>query len=46
VPTEVASDALADLTRLSLGEASMEDFIDLEEEREFKPEVMDGECSV
>ncbi|HEV8317926.1 MAG TPA: nitrite/sulfite reductase [Vicinamibacterales bacterium] len=46
VPTEVASDALADLTRLSLGEASMEDFIDLEEEQEFKPEVMDGECSV
>jgi sulfite reductase (NADPH) hemoprotein beta-component len=45
VPTDVASDALADLTRLSLGDASMEDFIDLEEEQEFKPEVMDGECS-
>jgi sulfite reductase (NADPH) hemoprotein beta-component len=45
VPTEVASDALADLTRLTLGEAGVEDFIDLEEEQEFKPEVMDGECS-
>ena len=45
VPTEVASDALADLTRLSLSDAGMDDFIDLEEEQEFKPEVMDGECS-
>jgi len=45
VPTEVASDALEDLTRLSLGNARIEDFIDLEEEQEFKPEVMDGECS-
>ena len=45
VPTEVASDALADLTRLSLVDAGVDDFIDLEEEQEFKPEVMDGECS-
>jgi sulfite reductase (NADPH) hemoprotein beta-component len=45
MPAELASDALADLTRLSLGEAGIEDFIDLEEEQEFKPEVMDGECS-
>ena len=45
MPTEVASDALADLTRLSLVDAGVDDFIDLEEEQEFKPEVMDGECS-
>ena len=37
--------ALADLERLTEAEARPEDFIDLAEDHEFTPEVMDGECS-
>jgi sulfite reductase beta subunit-like hemoprotein len=36
---------LADLERLTLEEAVPADFIDLGEEAEFKPEVLDGECA-
>lgn len=38
-------ETLADLERLTADEATPEDFIDLGELTEFKPEVMDGECS-
>jgi sulfite reductase beta subunit-like hemoprotein len=37
--------ALADLERLTEADARAEDFVDLGEDREFAPEVMDGECS-
>ena len=37
--------ALADLESLTESEARPEDFIDLAEDKEFTPEVMDGECS-
>ncbi len=37
--------ALADLERLTDADARPEDFIDLAEDHEFTPEVMDGECS-
>jgi sulfite reductase (NADPH) hemoprotein beta-component len=37
---------LADLERLTEADAQPEDFIDLAEEQEFAPVVMDGECSV
>jgi sulfite reductase (NADPH) hemoprotein beta-component len=37
--------ALADLESLSEAEARPEDFIDLAEDKEFAPEVLDGECS-
>jgi sulfite reductase (NADPH) hemoprotein beta-component len=37
--------ALADLERLTPADAQGNDFIDLGEEREFVPEVLDGECS-
>jgi len=36
---------LADLERLTEADAQPEDFIDLAEEQEFAPVVMDGECS-
>jgi sulfite reductase beta subunit-like hemoprotein len=36
---------LADLERLTVGDAVPADFIDLAESAEFAPEVMDGECS-
>src|SRR5256712_1010947 len=36
VPTEGASNALADLTRLSIGEAGVDDFIELEDEQGFE----------
>ncbi|HWJ56475.1 MAG TPA: hypothetical protein VNR90_09645, partial [Vicinamibacterales bacterium] len=36
---------LADLERLTEADARPEDFIDLAEDHEFAPEVMDGECS-
>jgi sulfite reductase beta subunit-like hemoprotein len=36
---------LADLERLTEADALPEDFIDLAEDHEFAPEVMDGECS-
>jgi sulfite reductase (ferredoxin) len=37
--------ALADLEILTEAEARPEDFIDLAEDKEFAPEVMEGECS-
>jgi sulfite reductase (NADPH) hemoprotein beta-component len=37
--------ALADLERLTDADAQPADFIDLAEDHEFAPEVMDGECS-
>ena len=37
--------ALADLESLTESDARPEDFIDLAEDHEFAPEVMDGECS-
>ena len=37
--------ALADLESLTEAEARPEDFIDLAEDKEFAPEVMEGECS-
>jgi len=36
---------LADLETLRPGDAVLADFIDLAEEAEFAPEVLDGECS-
>jgi sulfite reductase (NADPH) hemoprotein beta-component len=36
---------LHDLERLAEAETTADDFIDVGEEREFAPEVMDGECS-
>lgn len=38
-------EVLADLERLTLEEAKPEDFIDLAEDTEFKPEIQEGECS-
>lgn len=37
--------AIGDLESLTAASASPEDFVDLDQESEFKPEVMDGECS-
>jgi sulfite reductase (NADPH) hemoprotein beta-component len=37
--------ALADLERLTAADALPTDYVDLGEDAEFKPEVMDGECS-
>ena len=37
---------LADLERLTAADAVASDFVDLGEEREFTPEVMEGECAV
>jgi sulfite reductase beta subunit-like hemoprotein len=37
---------LADLERLTTADVVPADFVDLGEEREFTPEVMDGECAV
>jgi len=36
---------LGDLERLTAETAGPEDFVDLDQQAEFKPEVMDGECS-
>jgi len=38
-------DLLADLERLTAADARPEDFIDLAEDAEFAPVVLDGECS-
>jgi len=38
-------DVLSDLERLTDADARPEDFIDLAEDHEFAPEVLDGECS-
>ena len=45
VDLAVVKHALADLERLTEGEASPSDYVDLGEANEFAPEVMDGECS-
>jgi hypothetical protein len=44
---EVASvkAALADLEQMTPGSATADDFIDLAETVEFKPEIQEGECS-
>jgi sulfite reductase beta subunit-like hemoprotein len=42
---DVVKVALADLERLQPGDAVPADFIDLGEDGEFAPEVLDGECS-
>lgn len=42
---EDAKLVLGDLERLSAATAGPNDYIDLDQETEFKPEVMDGECS-
>src|SRR5438093_13650703 len=39
-------ETLADLERITEADAQPADFIDLAEEQEYAPEVMDGECSV
>ena len=38
-------EVLADLEQLTLDNAVPEDFVDLAEETEFKPEIQEGECS-
>ena len=45
VDVEVVRAVLVDLDRLAPGETLPEDFVDLGEEAEFAPEVLDGECS-
>ena len=45
VDLNVVKGALADLERLLPGDAVPADFIDLGEEGDFAPEVMEGECS-
>jgi sulfite reductase (NADPH) hemoprotein beta-component len=41
----VATEALKDLAALQPGDATGEDFVDLGEDQEFAPVVMDGDCS-
>jgi sulfite reductase beta subunit-like hemoprotein len=41
----VVKSALADLERLTEADAQPADFVDLAEDHEYAPEVMDGECS-
>jgi sulfite reductase (NADPH) hemoprotein beta-component len=38
-------ETLSDLERLAIDETVPEDFIDLAETTEFKPEIQEGECS-
>jgi AcrR family transcriptional regulator len=45
IDLDVAKTILADLERLTAEDAVPEDFIDLTEEAEFSPEILDGECS-
>jgi sulfite reductase (NADPH) hemoprotein beta-component len=45
VELSVAKAALAHLERLTPEAATPDDFVDLGEDREFRPEIMDGECS-
>jgi sulfite reductase beta subunit-like hemoprotein len=45
VPTSEPQDVLRDLEVVAADQVSEADFIDLEEETEFKPEVLEGECS-
>jgi sulfite reductase beta subunit-like hemoprotein len=45
VPLDAVKAELADLERLSPDGASAHDFVDLGDAHEFRPEVLDGECS-
>jgi sulfite reductase (NADPH) hemoprotein beta-component len=45
VPVQRVKETLKDLERFTAEDAVPEDFIDLAEDTEFKPEVQDGECS-
>ena len=45
LPTTEAQSALRDLEAATAEQVSEEDFVDLEEQAEFAPEVLDGECS-
>ena len=45
VALETVQVELADLERLRPGDAVPADYVDLGEQAEFAPEVMDGECS-
>jgi sulfite reductase (NADPH) hemoprotein beta-component len=45
VPLEAVKIELSDLERLSAETAAPDDYVDLGEADEFRPEVMDGECS-
>jgi sulfite reductase (NADPH) hemoprotein beta-component len=45
VELSTAKAALTDLERLTPEAATPEDFVDLGEDQEFRPEIMDGECS-
>ena len=45
VDVERVKTLLADLETLKPGDARPDDFVDLAETAEFKPEILDGECS-
>jgi len=45
VPLDRIKGVLADLERITVGEATSEDFVDLGETGEFRPDVREGECS-
>jgi sulfite reductase (NADPH) hemoprotein beta-component len=45
VDVERVKETLADLERMTLAETIPEDFVDLAETHEFKPEIQEGECS-
>jgi sulfite reductase (NADPH) hemoprotein beta-component len=45
VKLDLAKSALADLEKLELADAAPEDYIDLGEEFEFRPETQEGECA-
>ena len=45
VPVERVKQVVADLERLTPQDALPEDFVDLAEDTEFKPEIQEGECS-
>ena len=45
LPTTEAQSALRDLEAATAEQVSEQDFVDLEEQAEFAPEVLDGECS-
>jgi hypothetical protein len=45
LPPSEATEALKDLAAMTPEEAQPADFFDLGEDREFAPEVMEGECS-
>ena len=45
ISTDTAHEALRDLEAVAAADVVEQDFIDLEEEHEFEPEILDGECS-